>query len=260
MGALAKVHPLSQPATSNARVNQLARELSIAALDSDEATARQALGNLLKQSGRRSDEKFQEQLKAIENLFLTLRSMALIDELTTLYNRRGFLRTATRLLETARRDRHGALLFFLDVDDLKSINDSAGHDAGDRILVQTAQVLCNVFRNRDIVSRLGGDEFAVLALSSDPKGGEVITDRLHAAIEASNAASTPPHLSLSVGVVRFDPHSPLSLTALMQMADVAMYGDKMSKLLELPRPIGSQLLTHGSPPLGVGHSSSAQRA
>lgn len=247
MGALAKVNPWSLPATSSARANQLALELSIAAIDSDEATARRVLASLLKRADRRSDEEFQEQLKAIEHLFLTLRSMALIDELTALYNRRGFLRTGTRLLEAVRRDRHGALLFYLDVDNLKSINDSAGHDAGDAVLVQTAQVLRRVFRQRDIVSRLGGDEFAVLALSSDPTGSEVITDRLQEAIEASNAASTPPYLSLSVGFVRFDPEKPLSLTALMQKADVAMYRNKMARLLALPCPIASQPSAHGSP-------------
>jgi diguanylate cyclase (GGDEF)-like protein len=260
MGMLAKVNLRSPLASSSARVNQLALELSNAALDSDETTARQVLADLLNRSGRRSDERFQEQLKAVEHLFLTLRSMALIDELTALYNRRGFLRTGTRLLETLRRDRHGALLFFLDVDDLKSINDSAGHETGDAVLVQAAQVLRSVFRHRDIVSRLGGDEFAVLALSSNPRGSDVITARLHEAIEASNAARTPPYLSLSVGVARFDPEHPVSLTALMQRADVAMYGHKMARLLEQPYPITSQPLTLGSPPLGVEHSGPAQRA
>jgi diguanylate cyclase (GGDEF)-like protein len=247
MGALAKVESRSLPQRSGARANQLALELSMAAIDSDEATARQALASLLKRANRRSDEQFQARFQAIEHLFLTLRSMALIDELTTLYNRRGFLRTGTRVLETARRNGHGALLFYFDVDNLKSINDSAGHEAGDAVLVKAGQTLRSVFRNRDIVSRLGGDEFAVLALSSDPVGGEVITDRLHQAIEASNAARTPPYLSLSTGFARFNPEEPLSLSDLMQKADVAMYGNKMSKLLELPSPIAAQRLTNGSP-------------
>jgi diguanylate cyclase (GGDEF)-like protein len=260
MGALAEIYPCSLPATSSARVHQLALKLSIAALDSDESTTRQVLATMLSRNGRRSDEKFQEQLSAIEHLLLMLRSMALIDELTALYNRRGFLRTGARLLDTVRRDRHGVLLFYIDVDGLKSINDTAGHDAGDAMLVRTAQVLRSVFRKRDIVSRLGGDEFAVLALSSDPAGSDVITNRLAAAIRANNAAGTPPKLSLSVGVARFDPENPLSLTALMQKADVAMYRKKMARLLELPSLVDSQPAMHGSPPLGVGHSVAAQRA
>jgi diguanylate cyclase (GGDEF)-like protein len=241
MAAMASVSPRSLLATPNARINELALELSNAAFDVDEATAKQALADLLKRPVRRSDEAFQVQLKAIENLFLTLRSMALIDELTSLYNRRGFLRTGSRLLEALGRDRHGALLFYFDVDNLKEINDSAGHAAGDAILVQTAQVLRRVFRHRDVVSRLGGDEFAVLAASSDPMGTEVIMRRFDAALEASNAASAPPYLSLSVGVTKFNPEKPLSLAALMQKADVAMYGNKMANLLNILQPTEMQL-------------------
>ncbi len=243
MDATADVNPWYLPATSHSRARELASELSAAAFDADEATARRAFTNLLKRPGRRSDEDFQSQLKAVENLFLTLRTMALIDDLTSLYNRRGFLRSGTRLLEAARRDRRGALLFFFDVDDLKSINDTGGHAAGDAILVQASQVLRSVFRNRDVVSRLGGDEFAVLASSTDPAGCEVILGRFREALEASNAASSPPYLSLSVGVARFDPDKPLSIVALMQKADVEMYSNKMSKMLELDHPIAPQSLT-----------------
>jgi len=243
MDAIADVNPWYLPATSHSRANELAMELSAAAFDADEATARRAFTNLLKSPGRRSDEKFQAQIKAVENLFLTLRTMALIDDLTSLYNRRGFLRSGTRLLEAARRDRRGALLFFFDVDDLKSINDTGGHAAGDAILVQASQVLRSVFRNRDVVSRLGGDEFAVLASSSDPIGLDVIMGRFREALEASNAASSPPYLSLSVGVARFDPDKPLSIVALMQKADVAMYGNKMSKILDIANATAAEALT-----------------
>jgi diguanylate cyclase (GGDEF)-like protein len=241
MRALAKVESRLLPESSSARANQLALELSMAAIDSDDATARQALANLLRRTNRRSDERFQAQLQAIEHLFLTLRSMALIDELTTLFNRRGFMRSGTRLLEAVRRDRHGALLFYFDVDNLKAINDSAGHATGDAVLVQTAQVLRSVFRNRDIVSRLGGDEYAVLASSSDPNGCEIILNRFREALEASNAASAGPHLSVSVGVARFDSNKPLPIEALMQRADVAMYGNKMAKLFGIPAPVAAPL-------------------
>jgi diguanylate cyclase (GGDEF)-like protein len=247
MHAAANVDPWYVPAGSIARTNELALQLSIAAIEADEATARQAFADLLKRPARRSDEKVQIQLKAVENLFLTLRSMALIDELTSLYNRRGFLRCGTRLLEAVRRDRHGALLFYFDVDDLKTINDSAGHAAGDAVLVQAAQVLQSVFRTRDVVSRLGGDEFAVLASSSDPAGRDIIMKRFRKALEASNAASSPPFLSMSVGVARFDPEKPLSIAALMQKADIAMYGKKMAKLFEIPQPVAMQPLPDRSP-------------
>ena len=260
MHAVANLDPWYVPATSNAGTDELALQLSLAAIEADEATARKAFADLLKRPGRRSDEKIQIQIKAVENVFLTLRSMALIDELTSLYNRRGFLRCGTRLLDAVRRDRHGALLFYFDVDNLKYINDSAGHAAGDAVLVRAAQVLHSVFRTRDVVSRLGGDEFAVLASSSNPAGRDVIMNRFREALEASNAASSPPYLSMSVGVARFNPERPLSIAALLQKADVAMYAKKIAKLLEIPRPVAMQPLTDRSPPLGVGHSTPAQRA
>jgi diguanylate cyclase (GGDEF)-like protein len=241
MEAIAELNPWSLPASSSADARAVAMELSIAAFDADEATARQALAYLLKRPARRSDEKIQLQLKTIEGLFLTLRSMALIDELTALFNRRGFMRSGTRFLEAVRRDRHGALLFYFDVDNLKMINDSAGHAAGDAALVRAAQVLRCVFRNRDIVSRLGGDEFAVLASSSDPNGCDIIMSRLHEALEASNATSAGPRLSLSVGVARFDPDKPLPIVSLMQKADVAMYANKMARLLDIGEPVAAPL-------------------
>src|SRR5882672_3494134 len=246
MNAIASLDSWSSPVTSHASANELAMELSIAAIDADEATARRALSSLLERPARRSDEKFQAQLKAVESLVLTLRSMALIDELTTLYNRRGFMRCGTRLLEAAYRDRHRALLFYFDVDNLKSINDTAGHAAGDAVLVQTAKVLRSVFRNRDVVGRLGGDEFAVLASTSDPAGSEVIMNRFHTVLAASNAASTPPYLSLSVGVARFEPEQPPSLPGLMQRADVSMYGNKMARLLNITHPNPTQPLADRS--------------
>jgi len=249
MHAIADVNSWPMPATADARTNELALdnelalELSMAAIEADEETARQAFADLLTRPARRSDERFQVQLKAIQNLFLTLRSMALIDELTSLYNRRGFMRLGSRLLEAVCRDRHSALLFYFDVDDLKSINDSAGHAAGDAVLVQAGQVLRSVFRNRDVVSRLGGDEFAVLASSSDPTGSDAIMSRVREAVEASNAASSPPYLSLSMGFARFNPEAPLSISALMQKADVAMYANKMARLFNIAQPIATQPLT-----------------
>src|SRR5258708_31676270 len=119
-------------------------------------------------------------------------------ERLTLYSRRGFVGCGPRRLEAACRDRHRALLFYFDVDNLKSINDTAGHAAGDAVLVQTAQVLRGVFRNRDVVGRLGGDEFAVLASTSDPAGSGFNMKPVHPAPEAANAAHHSPPPSLSV--------------------------------------------------------------
>ncbi|MDE2219468.1 MAG: GGDEF domain-containing protein [Gammaproteobacteria bacterium] len=240
MDTNAHLRSTSQSAASISTTNEWALELSSAALDGNGANTRRALARLLARPVRRSDEQFQRQLKVLESVFLKLRSMALIDELTGLCNRRGFMREGCRLLEALRRDQHGALVFYFDVDNLKVANDSAGHAAGDVLLLRTAKVLRRVFRKRDILCRLGGDEFAVLAACSDPKAGEAITTRLHESIASCNANNGPPHLSLSAGMARFDPRRPLSLADLLEQADVAMYGDKLANALHAGRLSAAQ--------------------
>src|SRR6267142_1804814 len=107
-----------------------------------------------------------------------LGNLALTDELTGLYNRRGFMALAERQLKLARRSGRGMLLFMTDVDCLKQINDSFGHFEGDRALKRTADVLEETFRGSDVVARLGGDEFAVLAIEAAGHSEATIKTRL----------------------------------------------------------------------------------
>src|SRR5437588_11406175 len=155
-----------------------------------------------------------------------LRSLALTDDLTGLYNRRGFLASATQQLKLARRNTKESLLLFCDVDNLKKINDSYGHEEGDLALVRAADVLEQTFRDSDVLARLGGDEFAVLALEASSQYQGVILDRLEANLERSSASESRYRLSLSVGVGRFDPERPVSLRELLDQADQAMYEQK----------------------------------
>jgi diguanylate cyclase (GGDEF)-like protein len=155
-----------------------------------------------------------------------LRSLALTDDLTGLYNRRGFLASATQQLKLARRNTRESLLFFCDLDNLKEINDSYGHEEGDLALVRAADALDQTFRDSDVLARLGGDEFAVLALEASSQYQEAILDRLEANLEESSASEPRYRLSLSVGVGRFDPERPVSLRELLAQADQSMYEQK----------------------------------
>ena len=233
MGAIVNVSAAPQRPATNASSTEIARKLSAAAIDADERIAKQMLATLLRGQVRRSDEPFPSELGVLEHLFLTLRSMALTDDLTNLYNRRGFLRAGTQLLSAASRDKRGALLFYVDVDDLKSINDSAGHAAGDSVLTRAAQVLRAVFRDSDVIGRLGGDEFAVLAAAINPNASNRILHRLQAAVTADNLSRTESCLSLSVGFAQFNPRKQSSISDLLRKADVAMYENKLAKLLQL---------------------------
>lgn len=156
-------------------------------------------------------------------------NLALSDELTGLYNRRGFYALADRQLKLGRRSGQAMLLFFIDVDGLKQINDSRGHMEGDWVLKRTAELLKKTFRDSDIIARLGGDEFAVLAIEASGHSEATMSDRLQRYLNEGNAEESQCNISLSVGVARFDHRNATSIAELMTQADQAMYKQKWSR-------------------------------
>jgi diguanylate cyclase (GGDEF)-like protein len=155
-----------------------------------------------------------------------LGNLALTDELTGLYNRRGFMALAERQLKLGRRSGREMLLFVMDVDRLKQINDSFGHPEGDRALKRTADALGQTFRDSDVVARLGGDEFAVLAVEAAGHSEATIKARLSECLKSNSAEQSRYEISLSLGVARFDPRKRISIGELMAKADQAMYEQK----------------------------------
>jgi len=159
-----------------------------------------------------------------------LGNLALRDELTGLYNRRGFMAIAERQLKVGRRSGRGMLLFFIDVDGLKQINDSFGHAEGDRALKRTAQALEITFRDSDVIARLGGDEFAVLAIEASNQSEATIRTRLCEHLKSSGTERFRYAISLSLGVARFNTRSSTSIGELMAEADRAMYEQRQHRL------------------------------
>lgn len=156
-----------------------------------------------------------------------LRELALVNELTGLHNRRGFVTVAEKQLESAQREGKRTLLLFIDVDGLKHINDTYGHDEGDSALILTGQVLKSTFRGSDIVARFGGDEFVALLPGCPQEFAELILHRLRAKTEAvADGSRRPFRLSLCVGAAEFDPSQPVSLEELIDKADGRMYSAK----------------------------------
>jgi diguanylate cyclase (GGDEF)-like protein len=142
---------------------------------------------------------------------------ALTDPLTGVGNRRAW----DRLLEAeeARCRRYGSVasLVVIDLDDLKRVNDGQGHDAGDRLLRRTAQVIDSCRRAADVVARLGGDEFGVLAVECDEPAAKVLADRLRGTLEAAGIRS-------SVGHATRQPTG--TLAQAWSAADAEMYAQK----------------------------------
>jgi len=159
-----------------------------------------------------------------------LHSLSLVDELTGLYNRRGFLAVTDQHLAEIRRNDKQPVILYADLDGLKEINDSLGHHEGDRAIVKSAEMLKETFRTSDILARLGGDEFVVLAAIGPEETAESLTQRLKENFAAVNKLGKRPYnLSLSVGVALFDADGDHSIEALLAQADRAMYEDKRQK-------------------------------
>lgn len=161
-----------------------------------------------------------------QKLEAALSSLALTDELTGLYNRRSFLCLTERQFKLAIRSSCDMLLFFIDVDGLKRINDSFGHTEGDFALFRTAEVLGMTFRESDVLARLDGDEFASLAIEASGHSEAIIMARLRENLETVSTLEPRYSLSLSIGVVRFPPSTKSCIEDLMLQAEQAMYQAK----------------------------------
>jgi diguanylate cyclase (GGDEF)-like protein/PAS domain S-box-containing protein len=156
-----------------------------------------------------------------------LRALSLTDELTGLYNRRGFLTLADQQIKMSRRIEKQILLLFADVDSLKGINDTYGHEEGDMLLIDVAELLRESFREFDIIARIGGDEFIVLITEQGGVDPALIINRLKSDLDVFNARSTREYdLSVSVGIATYDPENPVSMDQLIKEADKMMYRDK----------------------------------
>jgi diguanylate cyclase (GGDEF)-like protein/PAS domain S-box-containing protein len=159
-----------------------------------------------------------------------LHTIAITDQLTGLYNRRGFITLAEQQLKYADRTKRKVLLSFIDLDGMKHINDVWGHEAGDKALVDTAKLLKQAFRESDIIARIGGDEFAVLTSDVIDSMQGVFINRLDRQIDIHNARKDLMYmLTLSIGSTFYEPDNPCSLDALMSKADKLMYEDKQRK-------------------------------
>ena len=179
----------------------------------------------------------------------TLGGLAFTDELTGLLNRRGFMAIAQHQAKVGRRSARGMVLFFLDVDGLKHINDSYGHSEGDRALKRAAKALEMTFRDSDVIARLGGDEFAVLAIEASRNSEAAMRSRLSKALKLICEKETRYKLHLSLGAARLDAGCKSSMRRLMDRADRSMYEQKRRRSKSVPQAV--KIRGRGQPLLPV---------
>jgi diguanylate cyclase (GGDEF)-like protein len=159
-----------------------------------------------------------------------LHTMSFTDELTGLYNRRGFITLSEQQLKIAERTKKDMLLFFADLDRMKRINDTLGHQEGDKALIEITTILKEVFRESDIIGRIGGDEFAILAIDTTDETRDVLTMRLYNTLDNYNRPEGRNYqISLSIGIAHYNPETPSTLDELMAQADTLMYEEKRDK-------------------------------
>lgn len=155
--------------------------------------------------------------------------LATMDELTDLSNRRGFIMLTEKYLHYFSRHQVYASLVFLDLNNFKVINDSYGHDEGDRALQTFGKALKHVGRSSDIFARLGGDEFVILLACTRQQEAHIFTQRLHNHLDIIRQQQRQPYqISFAQGIVEFDPKQPTSVEQLLLEGDSLMYQLKKS--------------------------------
>jgi diguanylate cyclase (GGDEF)-like protein/PAS domain S-box-containing protein len=156
-----------------------------------------------------------------------LRELSLKDELTGLYNRRGFLTMAEHQLKLEKHSgtARGLALMFADMDGLKAINDTYGHEAGSHAIKTLGRLISSMVRSADLVARWGGDEFVILSVGVHDENAQLMVDRILERIDEHNAESREPYLiACSIGVAPIVDNRPLE--EIIAKADEAMYAEK----------------------------------
>lgn len=160
----------------------------------------------------------------------TIKQLAVIDELTGLYNRRGFNSLKSDVLERARESVHRGFLCYFDLDDFKNINDRFGHPSGDEALTEFAILLRRVFRKETVLVRIGGDEFLAMGVEARPGLLDENLQLLQALLKEQNKEREESYqLGTSVGLTTFGRETTLDMDQVLAMADKALYVDKRKR-------------------------------
>jgi two-component system cell cycle response regulator len=165
-----------------------------------------------------------------KRLLSEMRNLSLRDHLTGLYNRRGFFALTEQRFKLARRENTRLLFIIADLDGLKTINDTYGHELGDHAIKDAADILKDTFRESDIIGRIGGDEFAIVVAENVPASAETVTARLRGKIDEFKKEHLRHYqLSISIGIAHCDPASSCSIDEMLANADELMYQQKKAK-------------------------------
>lgn len=185
---------------------------------------------LLLEQQREINDHLQTNLDQMLKHNLILKEISKTDQLTGLYNRRGFMDSLKNITDNPLNEGREALVLYADMDDLKSINDKYGHEDGDFALKEISVILKETFRNTDIISRFGGDEFVVFALIGIPNHADIIKQRIEEITERHNElAGKPYRIEMSLGICEVPCSKNLDIESVLEQADQKLYIEKKAK-------------------------------
>jgi GGDEF domain-containing protein len=206
---------------ASARSLEITTLLRAAVMEGDEVRIARLLAELLRVKGLTKGQRVALQLKALQNLLHALRALALNDETTGLYNRRGFIQTGTRLLDLAVRDELPAHLVCFRLGQIDLLNETVGLSAGEVLVRQMGNFMRDLFPSYgvyEVIGRLSRSEFAGLSTSVEYATQSAILLRLRRPERRSDV----PALPLSIGIAHFDPARPVAIDELLEKARAAM--------------------------------------
>jgi diguanylate cyclase (GGDEF)-like protein len=176
-----------------------------------------------------TDEELRRTVEELERVNARLAELSATDELTGVYNYRFFVERLKIEMSVAQRQDMPFSCAIVDIDHFKMVNDTYGHDSGDRVLAATASSIRGKLRPSDAVGRLGGDEFGVLLPSTDYDTALLVAERMRMAVHANSGGRTParpPEVTVSIGVASFPEEQVSEGTSLLKLADRALYAAK----------------------------------
>lgn len=213
----ASLPPTAEESSWSARSVEVAGQLRAAILEGDDARIARLLSDLLRVKGLTKGQRVRLQLRALLNLLHSLRSAALSDEVTGLYNRRGFVQTGTRLLDLAVRDEQRAHLVYFRLEQVSLMKEAGAPSSGDLLARQMGNFLRDAFPSYgvyEVLGRLSSHEFAALTSVGDHATQSAIR------LRARNGCETSA-LPLHLGIAQFDPLYPVAIDELLQCASQA---------------------------------------
>jgi diguanylate cyclase (GGDEF)-like protein len=167
----------------------------------------------------------------LQELQSKLKFLASTDPMTKLYNRRYFSKVSAHIFDLAKRDKQDLCLVMLDIDKFKNINDTYGHDIGDKVIISLANKLTEYQRKSDVICRFGGEEFIMLLPNTSIDGAKIVAEKLRADVGQSAVLlgnNQELKCTISLGVSQIDMKNETDIKLALKRADDAMYHAKNS--------------------------------